>query len=116
MPYSEQRAEAFAEYTLTALLRDAKGSILTVSRSDFAKILKVKRLWAEHIEAARAACAEEGIGVANLGSTFAFFELNEVKTKQLKVADAISITDKFEKVYGSKAADEMWESGTYRAR
>jgi hypothetical protein len=115
MPFSEQRALAFAEYTLTALLRDAKGSILTVSRSDLAKILQVQKLWPNHIEVVRAASAEQGVGTANLGSTIAFFDVHETKTKPLKVNDGISITDRFEKVYGSRAADEMWESGEYRA-
>ncbi len=115
MAFNELRAQAFAEYTLTAILSEAKGAILTISRSDLAKILSVQKLWPNHVETIRGAAAQYGIGTANLGGTFVFFDLERVKGKPLKVGDAVSITDRFEKVYGSKAADEMWESGEYRS-
>jgi hypothetical protein len=62
----------------------------------------------------RTAAAEQGVGAANLGTTFAFFDLDEAETRPVNVSDAKSVTDRFEKLYGSKAADEMLASRQYR--
>lgn len=117
MPFSETRAYAFADYTLTALLDEKKGKtkILTVSRQDLAKILDVSKLWDKHIEMIGTAAAKWEIGVANLGTKIAFVQLSAgQEDMSMDVADARKITDNFEKVHGSKAADAMWEQGTYR--
>lgn len=117
MPFSETRALAFAHYTLTALINEKKGKakILTISRPDLAKVLDVTKLWDKHIEMIAVAAAKWEIGVANLGNRIAFVQLPEDhKEGAIEVHEARKITDKFEGVYGSKAADEMWDSGNYR--
>src|SRR5580698_929200 len=114
MAFNEQRARAFAEYTLTALLKEAKGTVLTAGRADLAKVLDVQKLWDSHIELVQTVAAKYDVGTANLGNIIAFFELNDVKKKAIDVNDAKAVTDRFEHVFGSQAADEIWENSTYR--
>ena len=116
MPFSEDRALAFAEYTLTALVNEQDGKILTISRPDLANVLGVEKLWDKHIDFIRKQAEKFDVGVANLGNRIAFVNLEKGSNlKAIDPKDARKITDRFESVYGSRAADEMWEKGKYRS-
>jgi hypothetical protein len=116
MPFSQSRALAFAQYTLTALVRENIGKTLTISRQDLARVLDVEKLWDKHIEVIGAEATKYDIGTANLGSRIAFVGLERnLNVRPIEVTDAKEITDKFEQIYGSKAADDMWENEKYRS-
>jgi len=115
MPFSQNRALAFAQYTLTALRRESPGRILAVSRQDLARVLGVEKLWDKHIDLIRAEAAKYDIGTANLQSRVVFVDLeNAANLHDMDVGDATGITNQFERIYGSRAADDMWENGDYR--
>jgi hypothetical protein len=117
MPFSQSRALAFAQYTLTALVRENNGKILTISRHELARVLDVEKLWDKHIDVISAEATKYDVGTANLGSRIAFVGLEQNSNVQaIDVKDAKEITDKFEHIYGSKAADDMWENGEYRLK
>jgi hypothetical protein len=113
VPFNENRAKAFAEYTVTALLDDKSGKILTISRYGLAEVLAVEKLWDKHIDVVREYAAKWNVGTANLGNTIAFVSL-EKNVEPMKVDYATHVTNKFAEVYGSEAADTMWETGEYR--
>ena len=116
MPFKEDRAFAFAEYTLPALMEEQKGKILTVARQDLADVLCVEKLWDKHIDLIRKAAEKFDVGTANLGSRIAFVSLaRNPNVRPMKPKDAKKITDRFEAIYGSRAADELWESKRYRS-
>jgi hypothetical protein len=116
MPFNESRALAFAQYTLTALVEENKGKVLTITRQELARVLDVEKLWDKHIAAISAEAAKYDVGTANLGSRIAFVGL-ESKTNLLPMdaTEVKAITDRFEPLYGSKAADDMWDNGEYRS-
>lgn len=116
MPFSQNRALAFAQYTLTALVNENNGKTLTISRQDLARVLDVEKLWDKHIEVISAEATKYDVGTANLGSRIAFVGLEDnSNVRPIDVTDAKEITDKFEQIYGSKAADDMWENEKYRS-
>ncbi len=123
MRFNEKRAKAFAEYTVTALLEELadkkngeKKTFLSFSKPDFSKILGTQKLRPEHIDTVRAKALEQGVCMANMGHTLIFFYYEKIEKAcgAVTLKEAKEITDAFEKVYGSDAADEMWEEGTYR--
>jgi hypothetical protein len=116
MPFSQTRALAFAQYTLTALVQENNGKVLTISRQDLARVLDVEKLWDKHVDVISAEAAKYDVGTANLGSRIAFVGLeSNSNVRPIDVGDAKEITDKFDHIYGSKAADDMWENDEYRS-
>jgi len=75
MPFSQTRALAFAQYTLTALVDENNGKVLTISRQDLAHVLDVEKIWDKHIDVISAEAAKFDVGTANLGSRIAFVGL-----------------------------------------
>jgi hypothetical protein len=117
MRFNEKRALAFAEYTITAILKEAareKKSFIKITRSDFSNILDTQKLRSEHVDLVRKAAAEQGVGMANMGHCLIFFSSEQIENeaKLLSAKEGRAITDRFEKLYGSAAADEMWEDRT----
>ena len=117
MPFKEERANAFATYTLSALMEKHKSKkVLTIARPDLAKVLGVEKLWDKHIALISKEAEKHDIGTANLGSRIAFVNLYKNKdVRAIDVEKATEITDQFEKLMGSKAADELWESGKWKS-
>ena len=118
MRFNKKRAMAFGEYTITAMLWEAakrKKRFVTISKLDFAKILGTQKLWPEHIDLVRRTALEKGVGMANMGHTMLFFFFEDIENtcEALRAGRGRAVTDAFERVYGSNAADEMWESGAY---
>lgn len=118
--FDQKRAQAFGEYSITAMLRDAEeaGNIFVrISRSDFANALDTKRLYDYHIEAVRGYAASSGVGMANLGHEFVFFTAggNE-STLTLNAKTVKDVTDFFNKLLGSEAADDAWADRSYQAK
>ncbi len=118
--FDAKRAEAFATYALTALVRDAGESgkvFVRLSRSTLADALKTKKLYEEHIERVRSKAGSEGIGMANLGHEFLFFNASDKISADAPSADyVVKVTDKFSDVFGSVAADKLWDDQSYRPK
>jgi len=117
-----ERDEAFVEYALHALLRDVQEfenliPLVAMSNEELKTILKVQeRLRPERIAALRELCSDEGIGYATIDKSHYFF-LNDGIGARLfqgdELAQFVKTVDDFESVYGSKKADELYESRTY---
>jgi hypothetical protein len=121
MRFNKRRATVFGEYTITAMLNEAakrKKTFVAISKPDFSKILGTQKLRPEHIDLVRATALEEGVGMANMGHTLVFFYFEGIERacEPLSARRGRDVTDAFERVYGSDAADEMWENRTYPKR
>ena len=116
MPFREERALAFSRYTLPAIMDEQKGKTLVLTRAELAKILDVKNVWDQHIELISREAEKHEIATANLSSRIIFLDLQKKSSlKTMNAKDAKAITDRFEKLFGSKAADGLWESRKYRS-
>ena len=118
MRFKEDRASAFAEYTLPALFKQhGKGESVFIQfkRSELAAILDTQKLHEHHIEIVRDGAATEGIAMAAINGQFVFFNMDDIEESSLTslASEAIAITVKFEEVYGSKKAEVMYEDETY---
>lgn len=116
--FNQTRAEVFAAYTVTALVRDAKARgrfFVRMSRTDMAAAMGGERLRDSHIEVVRANTARYGYGMANFGAEFIFFDSNDTDeiSEKPDVDVMIAVTDRFTNLYGSEAADELWDAGGY---
>lgn len=117
MRFNQKRAMAFAEYTLPALVKKEAPKknkhFIKLTRANFSEILQTQRLRSEHIELVRRSAAEYGIAMANMGSYLVFFDIDDIDPLTPSAEDGHDITDRFEALYGSQAADDVWSSGDY---
>src|SRR5262249_19236369 len=108
--FEPERAKAFGYYVLSILLeKHGSKRMLRINRPDLAAVLGVQKLWENHVEEVRSAASEEGIGVADFGPFFLFFDSNPFQVHDLKVSEALPVTNKYADLYGSKAADEHFD-------
>lgn len=122
--FSETRALAFSEYTLTALIeelagrrkRNAGAYILRVPKAGLAQVLGLTNSRRRHLDFVADVAARESVGMFLIGKWVYFVREGDADehAEDLDVKDATAVTDEFERVYGSKAADAMWENETYR--
>lgn len=110
MAFEPNRAKAFGHYVLSILLeKQGRKRMLRINRSDLATILGVQKLWENHVEEVRSAASEEGLGIADFGPFFLFFDSKSFQAHDQKVSEATQLTNKYADLYGSKAADEQLE-------
>jgi hypothetical protein len=92
--------------------------MVAISTDELKAILQVpERLRPERIASLRNLCAGVEIGYANVGKWHYFFLAGEIGARSFERGELgrfIETTDDFEAVYGSKKADELYESRTYR--
>lgn len=116
--FDYDRAEAFGHYVVPALLEEANErskEYLVIARDHLRQALNTAKLHDDHIDCVRRATASEGIGTAAFDRDVVFFWVEEKESERPDPADMVAITDAFARVYGSDAADEMYQNGTYRA-
>ena len=116
MRFSQARADAFARYTLTGLLnheikKEGPEYILWMRRSELASVLGMMNSRHEHAQYVAERAATEGIVTGFLNDWIYFFYDASVSDfgVEVDISRATSITDAFENVHGSAAAEEMWE-------
>lgn len=116
--FDYDRAEAFGHYVVPALLEEANDrdkTYLVIARDHLRQALNTAKLHDEHIECVRKAAASEAIGTAVFDRDVVFFWVEEKDSERPEPTDMVAVTDAFARVYGSSAADEMYENDTYRA-
>lgn len=118
MRFNRKRAMAFGKYTITAMLFEAaerKNNFVTINKREFAEMLDTQRLRPEHVDLVRSTAMDEGVVMADMGHAVVFFYFSDIEktSESLSAERGRAVTDAFEKVYGSDAADEMWETNSY---